>query len=281
MLLVTGATGDIGGHLVHALADAGAGVRALTRDPARAAGLPPRAERVVGDLGEPSTLPAVFAGIERFFLLTPGMGTANVANALAAAREAGVRHVVHLSSDNVLLADPMPLMAGWHHEREELVRASGIPWTILRPAGFMSNALQWRDSVCEGYVLDPSGPGRYAPIDTADIAAVAAVVLTSDGHEGKEYVLTGGELMTCADQVKILGDVLGREIEVRQAGSPEEVVRARFASGAPKMLAEALVEGYTRLRADVIGSRSDTAERLLGRPTATFRDWCERHADAF
>ncbi|WP_329071774.1 NAD(P)H-binding protein [Amycolatopsis sp. NBC_01480] len=280
MLLVTGATGDIGGHLVRALVDAGADVRALTRDPARAAGLPPQAECVVGDLGEPSTLPAVFAGIERFFLLTPGMGTANVANALAAAREAGVRHVVHLSSDNVL-GDPMLMMGRWHHEREESVRASGIPFTILRPGGFMSNALQWRDSVREGYVLDPSGPGRYAPIDTADIAAVAAVALTSDEHEGAEYVLSGGELMTCADQVKILGDVLGREIEVRQAGSPEEVVRARFAAGAPKVLAEALVEAYTRLRADVTGSRSGTAARLLGRPTATFRDWCERHADAF
>jgi uncharacterized protein YbjT (DUF2867 family) len=280
MLLVTGATGNIGSHLVRALVGAGADVRALTRDPARAAGLPPQAELAVGDLGEPSTLPAVFSGIERLFLLTPGMVTVNVANAVAAAREAGVRHVVHLSSSNVL-GDPMPLMGRWHHEREEMVRASGIPFTILRAGGFMSNALEWRDSLREGYVLDPSGPGRYAPIDTADIAAVAAVALTSDGHEGAEYVLDGDELMTCADQVKILGDVLGREIEVRQAASPEEVVRARFAAGAPKVLADALVEAYTRARADVTGSRSDDATRLLGRPTATFRDWCERHAGLF
>ncbi|MET7993149.1 NAD(P)H-binding protein [Amycolatopsis sp. NPDC005232] len=276
MLLVTGATGNIGRDLVRELA--GTDVRALTRDPARAADL--RAEVVAGDLEDPSTLPAVFAGVERFFLLTPGLGTSGVANALAAAREAGVRHVVHLSSSNVL-GHPMPMMGRWHHEREELVRASGIPFTILRPGGFMLNALEWRESVREGYVLDALGPGRFAPIDTADIAAAAARVLTSDGHEGAAYVLDGGELMTVAEQVAVLSRALGRSIEVREPTSPEEIVRSRFPAGAPPALAEALLETAALMRADVEGSRTDTVSRLLGREPRTFAAWCERNAAAF
>ncbi|MFF4593151.1 NAD(P)H-binding protein [Amycolatopsis sp. NPDC001319] len=278
MLLVIGATGNIGRDLVRELADVGADVRVLTRDPARAADLP--AQVVVGDVEEPSTLPAAFAGVERFFLLTPGLGTTGVANAVVAAREAGVRHVVHLSSSNVL-GDPMPMMGRWHHEREELVRASGIPFTILRPGGFMLNALEWRESVRAGYVLDALGPGRQAPIDTADIAAVAALVLTSDGHEGAEYVLDGGELLTVADQVAILSAVLGREIEVREPSSPDEIVRSRFPAGAPPALAEALLETAALMRADVEGSRTDTVSRLLGREPRTFAAWCERNAAAF
>lgn len=97
-----------------------------------------------------------------------------------------------MSSFNVL-GDPMPAMGRWHHEREQAVRASGIPATFLRPGGFMTNALDWLPAIRDGgYVLDPAGPGRYAPIDPADIAAVAALALTSDGHQGREYVLTGG-----------------------------------------------------------------------------------------
>ncbi|MFI5612399.1 NAD(P)H-binding protein [Amycolatopsis sp. NPDC051903] len=280
MLLITGATGNIGRALVSELSTRGAKVRALSRDAARVAALPGQVERAVGDLAEPSTLPPVFDGVERVFLLTPGLGTDNVANAVAAARAAGVRQVVLLSSNNVL-GDPMPLMGRWHHEREELVRASGVPWTILRPGGFMSNALEWRESVRAGVVLDPVGPGRFAPIDTADIAAVAAVILTSGGHEGAAYELTGAELMTVADQVGILAAALGRELVVRAAQSPEEVVRSRFAHGAPPVLAAALVEGFERMRADVVGRRTETVERLLGRAPRTFADWCARHAGAF
>lgn len=279
MILVTGATGNIGRPLTRELDAQGADLRILVRDPARAAGLPERAERVVGDLGTPPSLTPAFEGVATLFLLTQGIGTEGAAAAIAAARAAGVSRIVHLSSLHVTL-DPLPAMARWHHEREEIVRASGIPATFLRPGGFMTNALDWLPTIRAGnYVLDPVGPGRFAPIDPADIAAVAALVLTGTGHEGEEYVLTGDETLTVTEQVRIISRTIGRDIEVREVTTPDEAVRFRFPDGAHPALAEAVTEGFRLMRADTVGYRTDTVERLLGRRPRTFADWCARHAE--
>ncbi|MGZ2356792.1 NAD(P)H-binding protein [Streptomyces sp. 372A] len=281
MILVTGATGHIGRELTRELDAKGAELRLLVRDPDRSAGLPARAERAVGDLGKPATLPPAFAGVDKLFLLTQGIGTDYAAAAIAAAEAAGVHHIVHLSSAHVVL-DPIPAMGRWHHEREKIIRASRIPATFLRPGGFMTNALDWLPTIREAdYVLDPVGPGRLAPIDPADIAAVAALALTEAGHEGEEYVLTGDETFTVAEQVRIISETVGRDIEVRTAATPAEAVRFRFPDGAPRALADALTEGFTLMRADTVGFRTDTVERLLGRRPRTFADWCARNADAF
>ncbi|MGW7253007.1 NAD(P)H-binding protein [Streptomyces sp. NPDC054834] len=209
------------------------------------------------------------------------MGTAQTTHAVTAAQAAGVGHIVHLSSFNVL-GDPMPAMGRWHHEREEIIRATGIPATFLRPGGFMTNALDWLPTLREArYVLDPIGPGRYAPIDPADIAAVAALALTQDGHQGKEYVLTGAETFTVAEQVHILAETTGCAMTVREPAEAAEAVRSRFPGGAPPALAEALVEGFALMRADTVGVRTDTVERLLARKPRTFADWCARHAQVF
>jgi uncharacterized protein YbjT (DUF2867 family) len=281
MLLVTGATGNIGRELARELAATGASFRVLVRDPARAAGLPAGAERVSGDLGDPATLALALAGADKLFLLTPGLGTDHVRNAVATARTAGVRHIVHLSSLNVL-GDPMPAMGRWHHEREQIIRSSGIPATFLRPGGFMTNALDWLPTIREGgYALDPVGPGRYAPIDPADIAAVAALALTEDGHQGREYVLTGDEALTVTEQIQILSAATGLDIKIREPATPEEAVRARFPDGAPPALADAIIEGFTLMRADTTGLRTDTVHRLLGRKPGTFAAWCARNADMF
>jgi uncharacterized protein YbjT (DUF2867 family) len=235
----------------------------------------------VGDLSAPATLSAAFAGVDRLFLLTPGIGLDHTGHALAAARSADVRHIVHLSSFNVL-GDPMPAMGRWHHAREQAIRASGVPATFLRPGGFMTNAFDWLSTIGrEGYVLDPVGPGRYAPIDPADIAAVAALALTRDGHQGREYVLTGEELLTITEQVEILSVAVGRHISVRPVTTAEETVTSRFPGGAPPALAEAIIEGFHLMRADTTGFRTDTVERLLQRAPRTFAAWCARNADAF
>ncbi|NUS15910.1 MAG: NAD(P)H-binding protein [Streptomyces sp.] len=281
MILVTGATGNIGRELVRELDAAGAAYRVLVRDPARAADLPAGAERVTGDFTRPGTLAAAFAGVDRAFLLTPGIATGTTAAAVAAAQAAGVRHLVLLSSTNVL-GDPMPAMGRWHHEREEIVRGSGIPATVLRPVGFMTNALDWLPAIRSGgHVLDPVGPGRMTLIDPADIAAVAAHVLTTGGHEGQAYALTGAELLTVAEQVAILSAAVGRTIAVRPTATPQEAVAARFPNGAPPALAEALVEGFRLMRDDTEGFRTGTVEELLGRAPAGFAAWCARHAEVF
>jgi uncharacterized protein YbjT (DUF2867 family) len=281
MLLITGATGHVGTALVHELVRRGAPTRVLTRDPGRTAHLPDAVERRRGDLEEPRSLTNAFMGVDRMFLLTPGIGTAMAQNALAAAAEAGVRHVVLLSSTNVI-GDPVPAMGRWHHERELLVKDSGVPWTILRPNGFMSNALEWIPTLAAaGYVLDATGPGRHAVIHPADIAAVAAVALTEPGHEGAEHTLTGPESSTTAEQVATLGTVLGREIATREVTTADEAVRSRFPQGAPAPLAAAVVEAWTLMRADTVGARTDTVERLTGQAPRTFRSWCREHADVF
>ncbi len=281
MLLVTGATGHIGRELARELDTKGAKFRVLVRDPARAAGLPEHAERAIGDLGQPATLAPAFDGVDGLFLLVPGIGTDHTAHALAAAQAAGLRRIVHLSSYAVI-GDPVPAMGRWHHQREQMVRASGIPATIVRPSGFMTNALDWLPTIREGgYVLDPVGPGRAAPIDPADIAAVAALVLTEDGHQGAEYALTGDQLLTVTEQVRILAAAIGRDIEVREVAAPAEAVRFRYPNGAPPALADALIEGLTLMRADTAGFRTDTVKQLLGRSPRTFTDWCARNGSAF
>jgi uncharacterized protein YbjT (DUF2867 family) len=281
MILLTGATGNIGRELAWELSRAGAAFRVLIRDASRAEGLPEHAERRVGDLGIPATLGRAFEGADKLFLLTQGTGVEHAANALAAAKMAGVNHIVFVSSYSVLGA-PRPAMAHWHHAREELLRASGIPITILRPSGFMTNVLDWLPTILEGgYVIDPVGPGRYAPIDPADIAAVAALALNTEDHRGKAYALTGGEAFTVAEQVHILRQISGRDIEVRAARTPSEVVRSRVPNGAPPALAAALVETVALMRADTIGFQTAEVAQLLGRPPRTFADWCARHADQF
>jgi uncharacterized protein YbjT (DUF2867 family) len=281
MLLVTGATGHVGVELARELDAQNAKFRVLVRDPARAAELPERAERVPGDLGQPATLGPAFDGVDRLFLLVTGIGAEHTAHAIAAAQAAGVRHIVYLSSYAVI-GDPMPAMGRWHHEREQMVRASGIPATILQASGFMTNTLDWLTTIREeGFVLDPTGPGRAAPIDPADIAAVAALALTEDGHDGQQYAITGGEALTLAEQVGILAAAAGRTIEVRDVATPAEAVRFRYPQGAPQALADALIEGFTQMRADTTGFRTDTVQHLLGRRPRTFAGWCARHAAAF
>lgn len=281
MILVTGATGNIGRELVRELAAEEAEFRIFVRDPRRAADLPERAHRVVGDLDDPSTYAAALDGVDRLFLLVPGIGLDHTRDMVAAARAAGVGLIVLLSSYNVM-GDPLPAMGRWHHERETIVRDSGIPNTILRPGGLMTNALEWAQVIRTGGVVDdPTGPGRYAPVDPADIAAVAAVALTEDGHQGKEYCLTGDEMFTIAEQIAVVAAAIGRDIEVREAATPEQAVASRYPNGAPPALADAILEGFTLMRRDTTGFRTDTVECILRRPAHTFADWCTRNIDAF
>jgi uncharacterized protein YbjT (DUF2867 family) len=281
MILVTGATGHVGRELVGQLVDAGERVRVLVRDLDRAATLPASAERVVGDLVDADSLAAGFDGTDRLFLLVPGIAHDGAVNALAAARSAGVRKIVYLSTYAVAI-EPMPAMGRWHHEREQLIAQSGIPATYLRPCGFMTNVLDWLPTVrAGGYVLDPVGPGRAALIDPFDIAAVAALALTDDVQRGTAYTLTGAEPLTLAEQVAVVNAVAGVDITVREVTTPEEAVRFRYPDGAPTALAAAIVEGLRQMRADTEGFRTDTVQRLLERPPRSFADWCSRNAGAF
>jgi uncharacterized protein YbjT (DUF2867 family) len=275
MLLITGATSHVGRALVDELDRRGAEFRVLLRTPRP--DVP--GEHVIGDLDRPETLH--LEDVDKVFLLTPGIGLDHTINVLAAARQTQVRHLVLLSSYAVL-GEPIPAMGRWHHEREQLIRQSGIPATFLRPTGFMTNTFDWLPTIrAGGYVLDPIGPGRAAPIDPADIAAVAATVLTEDGHEKQEYTLTGADAFTVAEQVAILSKAIGRTLELRTVETPEEAVHFRYPNGAPPALANAITEGLRLMRADTAGLRTNAVRNITGHNPRTFKAWCEANATAF
>jgi uncharacterized protein YbjT (DUF2867 family) len=280
MILIIGATGNVGGHLARQADASGHEVRILVRDPQRAQHLPGRIDRVVGDLTQPETLAPAFDGIRRMFLMETGAGSQHTANAVTAALRAGVEHIVSLSSIGVVI-DPMPIMGTWHHTREQIILRSGLAWTFLRPSSFMTNTLQWVRSIqTAGAVYDPIGPGRQALIDPVDVAAVAAVALTVERHAGRSYVLTGSELLTMKEQIEILAGVLGRPIRHIEQ-TPEEAAQVMAGQGMPDHFVEAVRDLNELFRADRSAVLTDDVERLTGRPPATFESWCRRHASAF
>ncbi|WP_326568361.1 NAD(P)H-binding protein [Amycolatopsis rhabdoformis] len=271
MILVLGATGKVGRALVPALLDAGAPVRALTRDPARAV-VDPRAEVVRGDLDHVESLP--LAGVDRVFVLTSGHGGDTVAQETAlaqAAARAGVSRLVKLSTTGVHFGQTDPISLA-HARAEQAIREAGPAWTILRPGAFMANRRFWLQSArTDGAVYVPEGDPASALIHVRDIAAVATLVLTTPGHEGATYELTGGEALTPEQQVKILGEALGRP--VRYVEEPEPAARARLlALGWPARA----VDGAFELKRQSAGREHvvfDTVARLLGREPLTFADW--------
>jgi uncharacterized protein YbjT (DUF2867 family) len=280
MILVTGATGNIGGEVARILHERGLKTRVLVRDPQRAAGLPAGIERVTGDLGRPETLAPALEGVGRVFLMEASHGSEHTAAMATAAARAGVRHIVDLSSMGVTF-QPMPVMGRWHAAREDILTASGLDVTFLRPSTLMSNALWWLPSIrARGVVADPVGPGRLSSVDPADVAAVAAAALTEDRHAGQAYVLTGRELLTVREQVGILSGVLGREIGYAEQ-TPQEAAQARLEQGAPRGLVEASRELNELFRADRIAFLTGEVERLTGRAPRTFENWCERNAALF
>jgi uncharacterized protein YbjT (DUF2867 family) len=186
MYLITGATGNVGGPLARQLHAQGHAVRALVRDPARAAGLPAGIELATGDLDKPESVAKAVTGVEAIYLMQVGAGTEQTTTVINAARAAGVQRIVLQSSVGARLVPQGPIQLALA-AREQVMRESGLAVTYLRPNGFASNALWWRDGIRAGKVVDPTGEGRQGVIDPEDIARVAAVALTEDGHAGKGY----------------------------------------------------------------------------------------------
>lgn len=281
MYLVTGATGNVGGPVARQLNEQGHRVRALVRDPARAAGLAPEIERFVGDLDDRDSLAKAVTGVDAIFLMQLGGGTDQARAVIEAAREAGGPRIVLLSSVG---ARTMPLadnpIGAALAAREEVLRESGLGVTYLRPNTFATNALWWADSVRAGKVTDPMGEGRHPVIDPEDIARVAVTTLTEDGHVGKGYTLTGPAAVTSREQVATLAEVLGRAIEFEDV-TPHDHAEAAIANGTPEPMARMMEALYASMRAGRAAYVTDDVQNLTGRAPGTFRAWCERNAAAF
>jgi uncharacterized protein YbjT (DUF2867 family) len=275
MILVTGATGNVGGELVRALADAGQPVRALVRagrEPEFPAGVQP----VAGDLNRPESMRPALAGVRALFLYP---GYHDMAGTLAEARQAGVSRVVMLSGSSATSGDLSNAVSRYMIESETAVRDSGLAWTMVRSFGFMSNTLQWVPQLRAGDVVRAPFAGvQVAMIDPSDIAAVAAAALTEPGHDGRVYTVSGPQALRPADRARILGEVLGRDL--RFEAQPDDEARAEMAAAMPAAYVDAFFDFYVKGTLDESQPQPDVAE-VTGRPPRTFRQWAQAHAGEF
>jgi uncharacterized protein YbjT (DUF2867 family) len=275
MFLVTGATGNVGAEVVRALAAADQEVRALVRS-GTSAGVPPGAEAVAGDLNRPDSLADALAGVRGVFLLP---GYEDMEGVLAEVRGAGVERVVLLSGSSAASGDTANAVSGYMIRSEEAVRASGVPFTILRSFGLMSNALRWRDQLRAGDVVrEPFADVAVAMVDPADIGAVAATALLADGHEGATYVLSGPQALRPADRVGILGAALGRDLRLEALSDDE--ARTQMSAEMPIEYVDAFFEFYVEGSLDE-SQVQPAVRQVLGREPRTFEQWSAAHADAF
>src|SRR3954449_9350839 len=209
MILVTGATGNVGSELCRILAESGEPVRGLIRDDSRRARLAAGVEGVVGDLNDPDSLAPALDGVRGVHLLA---GYAGLPAALEHMEAAGVERVTLQSSSAVPDGDTTNAVARYHIESEAAIRASRLAWTFLQPNGFMSNALEWAEPLRHGDVVTAPFAGvRTAQIDPLDIAAVAAIALTTGGLDGRSLRLSGPEALLAARRVPRPGGGVGRD----------------------------------------------------------------------
>ena len=270
--LVIGARGGIGRHVLDGLLALGEPVRASARNPATA-GLPAGVPVVAADLTDPASLAAALDGVRRVFLYAPPDGAAGF---VAAARRSGVEHVVLLSSGSVLLPHAAGnLIAEEHRAVERELAGSGLRWTPIRPLVLANNALNWAESIREERVVRLVHPDAVtAPVHERDIAAVAVAAILGGGGPVSEP-LTGPELLSQQRQVELIGEAIGAEVRIEELS--EAGARERF--GASEVF-DAVLEFINAARTGGSPATS-TAERVLGRRSASFAEWAVDHAAEF
>jgi uncharacterized protein YbjT (DUF2867 family) len=278
MILITGATGTVGSALVQQLIESRQPVRVFTRDKRKVTHLERWVECAEGDLNKPETILPAMQGIEQTFLVTAS--TQQDMHVIEAARQSGIRHIVKLSTIEAG-HEPMIGHGKYHREREDLIRASGLDWTFLRPTMFMSTALGWSDTISrQNKVVYPGGEGKVGVIDPWDIAAVAAAVLTNRGHEGQEYALTGPELLSIGDMVQILGRLLDKPIQYQDMDDGAAGAMMRHAK-LPEYAIEGLLSAFAGVRAGRFAYLTDAVVNITGHKPRNFETWCREHLSAF
>ena len=283
MILVTGATGRTSGEVVKALLAKGEQVRALVRDPQTAGAIQgPGVDLVVGDLEKPETWDTASQGVEKVFLLSPeGPQMAELHGKFAdAAKRAGVRHLVRMS---MLVSNPeSPLdIAKWHGEADQSVANSGIPYTIIRPAPFMQIILgSARTIASDDMFSGAQGDGKVGVIDTRDIGNVVATVLTSDGHEGKTYPLTGPEALSMGELAGKLSAVLGKEVRYVSV-SQEKAKGDLMDMGMPDWMADGWVAIAMMISTGAANMVTPMVQEVTGKEPRSFDQFARDFADAF
>ncbi|ATY13701.1 NmrA family transcriptional regulator [Amycolatopsis sp. AA4] len=279
MIVVTGATGNVGRLLVESLSESGHAVTAVSRGVTSPPPSRPGVTPMVADLADAGSLVPALKGADALFLLVSGAGAHVDGEAvLQAAADAGVSRVV-LQSSQAAGTRPEAVSHAPLAALEETARTSGLEWTILRPGGFTTNAFAWIPSIrAQRKVFSPFGDVALPAVDPLDIAEVAAAALTGRGHAGQTYVLTGPEATSPRQRAEILGTALGEPLEF------VEVARAQAREQMVQQMPEPVADGTL----DILGQPlpeelrvSPAVEKVLCRPATSFASWVSRSVDAF
>jgi len=274
-LLVTGATGTIGKELVKALDARGARYSVMSSKPGPG--------HVFGDFSDPASLREAFAGVQTLFLLFPLAPDSLelAANAVDAAKAAGVRHIVRSSGAGAQEGSAVSI-ADLQGRIDALIQASGIAWTLLRPNGFMQNLVNYDGPTIrsQGAIYSSAADGRISHVDVRDIAAVAVAAMTQPGHEKKAYTLTGPEALTYDQIAAKIGAAAGRDVK-HVALTPEQHKDGMLGAGVPEPYADALLDLNRAYRENLLSGVSSAVKDVTGRDPISFDQFAADNAAAF
>jgi uncharacterized protein YbjT (DUF2867 family) len=284
MILVTGASGNVGSELARILTARHVSFRVMVRSPEAARNMPALrgAEIVPGDFNDASSIASALTGIDRAFLLTPSSERAEAQQIglVEVARRAGVRQIVKLSQWAAASDSPVRFLR-YHAAVEQVLRASALAYTFLRPNLFMQGLLGFRASILsQGKFFAAAGDARITAIDIRDIAAVAAVSLTEPGHEGRTYDLTGPQALTHSEMAERLSDALGRRVEFVDV-PPDAMRGALIGVGLPPWQADGLLEDYAHYRRGEASAVASGVQDVTGQAARSFADFARDYAPAF
>lgn len=280
MILITGASGNVGKEVLKQIAQTGAQVRAAFQSASKATAAPSGVEIVAVDYNQPETLRAALKGVDRVFLVGPPTAQlpALERQATDVIAQTDVRQLVKLSA----MGGREAIFPRQHAESEDYIRSSGVPYTFLRPNGFMQNMVNYNAPTIntQNAFYGTEGDGQISQIDVRDVAAVAVKALTEDGHVGKAYTLTGPQALTNTDAAQILSGQLGREI--RYVNLPAAQLReALLAAGVPEWNADALLDLQRLYREGKAATVTGDVEQILGRKPISFAQFCGDYRYAF
>jgi uncharacterized protein YbjT (DUF2867 family) len=282
-VLVTGATGNVGSATVRELLDRGARVRAFVRDPGRARDrLGEGVELASGDFGDPASVRRALDGVARV-LLSSADGPDKVADetgVIAAAAAEGVELIVKASTVGARAGSPLPCW-DWNGQIEDRLRGAPVAAVNLRSGFYMTNVLMAADQVRgAGRLFAPAGDGAIAMVDPRDVGAVAAAVLTGEGHAGRDYVVTGPEAITYRQVADALAAATGYSVEYVDV-PPQAAREGLVGAGMPPWLVDHLDGAFALIRRGELAQATDTVRMLTGREPRTFAAFARDRAGLF
>jgi uncharacterized protein YbjT (DUF2867 family) len=283
MILLTGATGSVGFELAKLLSSRGFSAKAMVRSASAAQKLShlPGIEPVIGDFDDPASLEIALQGVERAFLLTNSSEHVEAQQLafVAAAKHAGVQHIVKLSQLHADAASPVRFLR-YHAKVEQSIQDSGMSYTFLRANLFMQALLAFRDTIVDqGKFFAPIGEAKISIVDIRDIADIAAEALTSAGHEGRVYDITGPEALTHAEIAARIGQLIGKPVDFINV-APEAMHQAVLNLGFPLWQADGIIEDYAhygRGEAEIV---SHHVNDVMSRGARSFAEFLADYAGA-